>query len=144
MAECLLCEPDPKYLIAKTSFSVAIHFPSAVKKGHIVVGVKSHVRLLESVDTHELLETTRLLQSVAATIKPMIEAERFYVAVIGDRDLHFHYHLLPKSPSDPPLGVHLFGPEGWRKDLGGHNPVEPDSRITEAVQAMLKQQGSPR
>ena len=50
---------------------------------------------------------------IAAELVPRTGVSKFYVAAVGDVDLHFHIHLLPRQPETPGLGPFIFGAEGW-------------------------------
>lgn len=136
--QCILCSPDPAHLVLETEHSKVVYFPHAIKPGHLIVGIKSHIRKIEEVPLHELLATTKLLQRVAQATKRLLGNERFYVAVVGDRDLHFHFHLLPKNEPEPMLGMHLFSPSGWSGALGYSTPVAPDAKFIAQLKERLE------
>ena len=58
----------------------------------------------------DLMVTAR---RIAAELVPLTGVSKFYVAAVGDVDLHFHIHLLPRKPETPGLGPFIFGAEGW-------------------------------
>ena len=69
---------------------------------------------LEDVTPEEWRAVGTLVSKFAAETRAAIDAERFYLLLIGDVDDHqLHMHLVPRYAGEPPLGPYVFGAEGW-------------------------------
>jgi len=111
-----------------------------IRPGHVLVGCRSAGASLSDVSEEDAAALMRLASRVAKHIVRVTGAEKVYVAAIGDKDKHFHVHLLPKMKGDPNLGPHVFGEKGWIQFL----PASPDTSAVEAVTAQLRAALSPK
>lgn len=123
--DCALCDIRSDAVLEKTDHGVVALFPNPQVPGHVVVAAKEHIRLPSELDADALADLGRLVGTASKRLIEIMGVERCYVAVVGDRDLHFHYHVLPLSVELPPLGPYLFGPDGWAShaDKGAIEPV---------------------
>ncbi len=135
--DCILCNPAPENLIYRDDKVVVSHFPSAVKAGHVIVGIASHIRLLEDAPMEEFLAAGRALKTICETMKGILGCERFYILSVGDRDHHFHFHVIPKYESDPVFGPHAFSPAGWAGSLNTDPPVPADPNLNQKLHDFL-------
>jgi diadenosine tetraphosphate (Ap4A) HIT family hydrolase len=105
-----------------------------VRPGHVLVGARSHRESLHDLTPDEAADVLRLANEVATAVVGFLGLEKTYVAAIGDRDKHFHVHLLPKAATDPGLGQFVFGEDGWISFL----PPSPDSLEVERVATAVR------
>jgi diadenosine tetraphosphate (Ap4A) HIT family hydrolase len=108
-----ITNPETQNIIAENEKAIALHFPKAVRAGHFIVACKTPVRKIEDVPADELIAASLMLQEVCKKVGNLLKCERFYIAVVGDFDHHFHYHAVPKYENEPNMGKFLFSPEGW-------------------------------
>jgi diadenosine tetraphosphate (Ap4A) HIT family hydrolase len=129
--ECIICNAEPRYVIEETDLSIATYFPRAIKEGHFVVATKQHLPTLTDISEEQGADVAALSVRLARRAKEILGAEKFYAAVIGDKDAHYHVHMFPKMAGDPPLGKHIMLDEGWKGEVG--------SAVTEdAVEAFIR------
>jgi diadenosine tetraphosphate (Ap4A) HIT family hydrolase len=107
---CLIPEAD---IIARTAFSKAFFPTSSIAAAHIVVAVREHRPYLHDLTDGEAADLSVLARRIAAAARVPAGVEKFYSAAIGDVDLHYHLHLLPREPNTQGLGPFIFGPQGW-------------------------------
>ena len=113
MTDCRLCraealEQDPKGL------AKLIAFPNPVFEGHQVVMTAAHHERAEDVSPEEWQAVGILIGAMNARLWQEPGFERCYLLAIGDADDHqLHMHVVPRFEGDPPLGPHIFGPDGW-------------------------------
>ena len=116
--KCIFCDFDDQYIIATTELSFATYFPRAIKKGHFVVAVKQHLPTFCDLSTEQVTDMMALALKLAKIAQPLLGAEKYYLAAIGDLDHHFHIHLLPKLAADAPMGKHIMLDSGWKGEVG--------------------------
>jgi diadenosine tetraphosphate (Ap4A) HIT family hydrolase len=102
----------------------------------VLVGARVHVENLHDLSAEEAAAVMRLANRVAKSIISLTGAAKVYVAAIGDKDKHFHVHLLPKFVDDPNLGPYVFGEKGWISFL----PPSPNSEELNQVNSALRKQ----
>ncbi len=110
---CRICEVTEIELIAESQFSKAFFPENPVGPAHIVVSVREHRPLLDDLTDQEAADVLVTSKRIAAAVRSLAGLEKFYMAAVGDVDLHFHLHLLPWAPGDPVLGPYIFGSDGW-------------------------------
>lgn len=115
--ECIICNIDPRYVIQQTELSIATYFPRAIKEGHFVVATKEHLATFTDISEAQAADVAVLALRLAIRAKRVLGAEKFYAAVIGDKDAHYHVHMFPKMPDDPPLGKHIMLDDGWKGEV---------------------------
>lgn len=127
--DCIFCNADPKVVVYDgPDGKVILDLPA--RPGHVLVGIKSHKTNLHDADPQEVASMMALATKVSKAIVEKLGAEKTYVAAIGDKDKHFHVHLIPKFENEPLLGKHIFSAEGWAEFL----PTEVnDSEIDEVT-----------
>ena len=108
-----------------------------VRPGHVLVGARVHRESLHDLSPDDAAAVLRLANICSKTIVKLTAALKVYVVAVGDRDKHFHVHLIPKLDGDPNLGPYVFGENGWCSFLqSSPNPNEV-SRITRGLQTEL-------
>lgn len=130
---CILCNPSTDNLVYRDESVIISHFPHAIKPGHIIVGIASHVRLIEDAPNDEFQAASRAVKRVCESLKASLGCERFYLFSVGDRDHHFHFHVVPKNENDPVFGPHAFSPNGWAGELNTNPPVPADPVLNEFI-----------
>jgi diadenosine tetraphosphate (Ap4A) HIT family hydrolase len=122
---CLFCNFDRRYIIEESEHSFAAYFGSAIRKGHIVVALKSHVTSLSVLNGAQAGDLMNLAARVAAKAEKLVGCEKYYLVSIADEVPHYHIHLLPKMKGDAPLGRHIMSDAGWKGEVG-HALTEKD------------------
>ncbi len=116
---CIFCNFEKRYIITETDYSFATYFPRAIiKKGHLVVAVKEHIPTFTGLSMEQFSDISQLSLRLAKKAEKILNAEKYYLAAIADKDLHFHIHLLPKLKGDLPMGRHIMMDEGWKGEVG--------------------------
>jgi diadenosine tetraphosphate (Ap4A) HIT family hydrolase len=116
--ECVFCGFDKQYVIEETEYSIATYSMDAIRKGHIILAVKEHVTTFTDLKPAQAADIFELALRTAKRAEEIIGAEKYYIVSIADMVRHFHVHLLPKMPGDPPIGRHIMGDEGWKGQVG--------------------------
>lgn len=112
---CVFCNPDERYVLAKTDLCLAACFPdSVIKPGHYVVAPRQHVESFSGLSPDQAADILRFAAYLAGTVEKIVGAEKMYLVAIADQVRHFHLHMMPKMPGDPPLGPHIMSDTGWR------------------------------
>lgn len=109
---CMFCNVDERVLIHRDDDGIVI-LDDPVRPGHVLVGSVVHGAYLHDISEEAAAGVLRLANRAAREIVATTGAERVYVAAIGDKDRHFHVHLVPKLTDDPNLGPYVFGANGW-------------------------------
>jgi len=105
-----------------------------LRPGHVLVGISSEVKDLHEASTDELRDMIVLAGLVSKAIVSELGCEKTYMVAIGDKDPHYHVHLLPKFNGEPSLGPGVFGGSGW----GQNFPAEPDLAEVKRVAEVLR------
>lgn len=134
---CIFCNPDPANLILTSARGIVL-LDDPVRVGHVLVGATVHEDGLHSLPPDKAADTMSLAAEVAREIVALTGAEKVYVAAVGDKDKHFHVHLIPRYKDDAGLGPHIFGGKGWVGTLG-QDPAKGDeaevrSRIADSIE----------
>lgn len=116
--DCIICNPAEHHVIGSTELSIATYFPRAIKPGHFVVATREHLPTFTDIDPDQAADLFRFANKLAAQAQPLVGAVKMYIAAIGDKDPHFHIHVFPKLPGDPPMGPHIMAPQGWAGEVG--------------------------
>ena len=138
MADCIFCNVAGDALVYSGADGFVI-LDDPVRPGHVLVGTRSHKETLSDLSTSDAEAVMRLANRVAKAIVKELGAEKVYVTAIGDKDKHFHVHLLPKMSGDPDLGPHIFGAEGWISFLPQSIGEEDVARVNVAIRAALEE-----
>ncbi|MEM7222625.1 MAG: HIT family protein [Pseudomonadota bacterium] len=118
MTDCRLCDA-PSLGEDPSALARVIAFPQPQFPGHRVVMSVQHRTSLSEVTPEEWAAMGSLISELSGRLCADEGAERTYVLAIGDVDSHVaHFHVIPRSKDDPPLGPHVFGPEGWNATRG--------------------------
>ena len=134
MAEkCVFCGFDKKYVIEETEYSIATYSKDAIKKGHIILAVKEHVTTFTDLKPEQASDLFELALRTAKRAEKTIGAEKYYTVSIADMVRHFHLHLLPKMPGDPPIGHHIMGDDGWKGEVAA---PPPENEILELIKLL--------
>lgn len=138
-SKCIFCDYDPSTVIQETSLVVAIYFPRAIKKGHFAVAVKRHVSTFCDIREDEVFEIMSMGFRIARKAQRQFGAEKYYMVAIGDKDPHFHIHMLPKLPGDVPMGKHIMSESGWMGEVGQIVPKEEVSDFVRVLRDALSE-----
>jgi hypothetical protein len=79
-----------------------------------------------------------LANQLSKIIVPTLNAEKVYLAVLGDFDMHFHVHLLPEMSFDTRLGPYVMGDNGWAKTVRSDFD---ETAIRDFITVLKKQMG---
>ena len=135
--QCIFCDVKDKDLLYQDHNGIVI-LDDPVRPGHILVGAKVHAESLHDLSGEEAASLLRLANRVAKNIVGLTGAAKVYVAAIGDKDKHFHVHLLPKFTEEPNLGPYVFGPNGWISFLPEVPETEELDRINNGIRKALE------
>src|SRR5437870_1418007 len=105
---CILCNPDPSALLFRSEKGVVI-LDDPIRVGHVLVGAPVHVDGLHALPPVDAGNMLSLAADVARIVVDETGAEKVYVAAVGDKDKHFHVHLVPRYGNDDGLGTYIFG-----------------------------------
>jgi diadenosine tetraphosphate (Ap4A) HIT family hydrolase len=133
--QCIFCNLKEEALIYRDQNGIVI-LDDPIRPGHVLVGARVHVENLHDLSSEEAAAVLRLANQVAKSIVSLTGALKVYIAAIGDKDKHFHVHLLPKLEGDPNLGPYVFGSDGWINFL----PSTPDAEELGRVNTGLRKQ----
>ena len=141
MQSCRLCNfPENEILIA-TKLSKAFFPKEPAATGHIVIAVKSHKPALQDLTEAEARDLFALARKVALITVPFLGLEKYYLAAVGDVDVNFHIHLLPKKDGDAKIGPYIFGPAGWQSKLAGKADPALLAKIKSSLKTLNKNGG---
>jgi len=107
-----------------------------VRAGHVLVGAREHGDCLHEISAEAAGDLLSLASDVARVICQKTNAQKVYVAAIGDKDKHFHVHLVPRYPDDPGLGPYVFGSSGWVGALKADPAAETADDISDAIKSL--------
>ena len=110
---CALCNIPKERILVEGPLTVTALFHNPQVPGHVIVAAKEHQRFPGDLGDDVNAELGIAVAAAFTRATKLTGSERSYVAVVGDRDFHFHYHVLPIGARMPPLGPYLFGAEGW-------------------------------
>ena len=134
--ECIFCNVKEDALIYRNEDGIVI-LDDPVRPGHVLVGARVHGESLHDISPDDAAALMRLANQVAKCIISLTGAAKVYVAAIGDKDKHFHIHLLPKMEGDPNLGPYVFGGNGWISFLPA-SPEQTDlNRVNQGLRKAL-------
>ena len=114
MNECSFCECPRDIIVYQTKLSLSSIFLKSIKPGHLVVFSKRHVGKITDLNSKEIKDLFQLVQRLATTLNQKLSEEKLYILSIGDKDPHFHFHLIPRLKDEIKLGPYIFGETGWR------------------------------
>src|SRR2546429_280373 len=97
--ECIFCNATAEKILFRGDDGIVI-LDDPVRPGHVLVGSNAHGESLHDISPDDAAGLMRLANRVAKAVVSTTGATKVYVAAIGDRDKHFHVHLLPKLPGD--------------------------------------------
>ena len=132
--DCIFCNPAAGTEICRNADGIVV-LAGPARPGHVLVGILDHRPSLHEVEPAAAAGMMRLAAQISQSIVRQTSAEKTYVVAIGDRDKHFHVHLIPKMNDDPPLGPHVFGGDGWAAFLPPHADDDAVRRIAETVRS---------
>lgn len=115
---CIICNRSDLETIAELSHTVVMLFPRPLKLGHIAVAPVRHVESCSQLTCDEAAEIGEVCTRMVSCLERLLGAEKVYVLGIGDRDPHFHLHLIPRLAGEPKLGKYAVGSNSeWRKSI---------------------------
>ena len=132
---CIFCDVNEETLILKNEDGIVL-IDDPVCPGHVLIGGHEHGAGLSDISADTAAAIMRLANQVAKIIVASTGAEKVYVAAIGDKDKHFHVHLVPKMQEDPKLGPYIFGSSGWVSFMRD----QVDTSQVEEVTKLIRQQ----
>lgn len=135
--ECILCNPAPEALVYSGDDGIVI-VDGPCRPGHVLVGIKGHYPDLHDVPEDEIANMMRLAVKTAKKIVNETSAQKTYVVAIGDKDRHFHVHLIPKMATDPSMGPAIFSEKGWAAFLPTEINEDEHQRIIREVGRFLQ------
>jgi histidine triad (HIT) family protein len=112
VVDCIFCSiaagEAPATIIHQDPDTIAFMDINPWRRGHAVVVPRRHYENLLDIDPGDLTKTFATAQRVAARIKDGLGAERAVLwnscgAAAGQVVMHFHIHVVPANPNDPPL-----------------------------------------
>lgn len=133
--DCIFCNIDENNHVLTTNEGIVL-IDDPVCPGHVLVGGHEHGAGLSDISGDTAASLMRLANRVAKTIVATTGAEKVYVVAIGDKDKHFHVHLVPKMAGDPNLGPHVFGGDGWISFM----PNEVDAAAVERMTLRIREE----
>jgi diadenosine tetraphosphate (Ap4A) HIT family hydrolase len=135
--DCLLCNPKEEALIFRGADGIVI-LDDPIRPGHVLIGARNHGASLHDISSEDAAAMMRLANIIAKVIVSETGAEKVYVAAIGDKDKHFHVHLIPKMESEPKLGPYIFSNNGWASFLPPENDPIQQSGLTNRIRIALR------
>jgi histidine triad (HIT) family protein len=139
LIDCIFCNVKRGALVFEDADALVI-LDDPVRPGHVLVGSRFHAANLHDLAPDQAAAVLRLADRVAKSIVALTGADKMYVAAIGDKDKHFHVHLVPKLPGDPSLGPFIFGSDGWASFLQPDLDSIAQERIKACVRRTLEAQ----
>ncbi|NOZ36870.1 MAG: HIT family protein [Gammaproteobacteria bacterium] len=130
---CIFCNVDKRNHILTNEDGIVL-LDDPVRPGHVLVGGHEHGSGLSDISPDTASSIMRLANRMAKIIVKTTNAEKVYVVAVGDKDKHFHVHLVPKMEEDPKLGPFVFGEKGWVSFM----PNEVEAIKVERVTSLLK------
>lgn len=134
--DCIICHPSPDNLLLRESRGTVL-LDDPVRVGHVLVGASEHAESLHNLASAMAGAVMSLASDVAKEIVSSTGAEKVYVAAIGDKDKHFHLHLVPRYADDSGLGPFVFGPEGWVGTFGADPSAVSADQIRERIKTKI-------
>jgi len=133
---CIFCNTQDDALIYRDEDGIVV-VDDPVRPGHVLVGARVHSENLTDLTAQDAAGLMRLANRVGKRIIALTGAQKLYVTAIGDKDKHFHVHLLPKFVDEPNLGPHIFGPAGWISFLPSAPNVNDLHKINDGLRKAL-------
>jgi len=106
---CDICSAAGCDVITETDQSFLSAFPRPVTLGHLVVASKRHVSDISDLEDEETRDIGKMCKVGVGILKKVLGVKKVYIVAIGDRDSHFHFHLLPRHAGEEKLGRYVFG-----------------------------------
>lgn len=129
--DCALCNIPEERILESSEHSTVALFHNPQVQGHVVVAVKEHIPLPSELAPGVLADVGAQMGKAYKRLAELMNVERCYVAVVGDRDHHFHFHLLPLTEELPILGPYVFGSEGWGANAAKSEILGAAERLAE-------------
>jgi len=133
---CIFCDVTDDAVVYRDHNGIVL-LDDPIRPGHVLVGARVHGESLHDLTAEDAAGVLRLANRVAKAIVSSTGAAKVYVAAIGDKDKHFHVHLLPKFNGDANLGPHVFGASGWAGTLPAVDSAEL-GRVNDALRRGLR------
>lgn len=136
MENCIFCNLKDETFVFRNEDGIVI-LDDPVRPGHVLVGSRVHGESLHDISEDDAAAVMRLANRVAKSIIASTGAKKVYIAAVGDKDKHFHVHLLPKMEGDPNLGPYIFGTNGWISFLPSSVDVDQLDIVTKNLRKDL-------
>jgi diadenosine tetraphosphate (Ap4A) HIT family hydrolase len=134
---CIFCNVTDDALVCRGADGIVI-LDDPIRPGHVLVGARTHGESLSDISEDDAAAVLRLANRVAKVIVAETGAAKVYVAAVGDKDKHFHVHLLPKMQADPNLGPYIFGEKGWMSFLPSAVDGLAVRRVSDAIRTAAR------
>lgn len=139
LVQCIFCNlKDDTFIYQDQDGTVILDEP--ICPGHVLVGSRIHAESLNDLLPADAAAVLRLANRVAKSIVLQVGATKVYMVAIGDKDKHFHVHLLPKHEGDPDLGPFIFGDKGWASFFPPDPASDELTRVNESLRRTLREQ----
>jgi len=111
---CLFCNLKQDSIIAENLHAVATYNQNAIKTGHVVISTKEHIISFSDLSVDAAKSVMCLALKVSKVIENFMKLDKIYLLSAGDKEQHFHIHLLPKNETDEPIGQYVLTEKGWK------------------------------
>jgi diadenosine tetraphosphate (Ap4A) HIT family hydrolase len=135
--DCEICEAIASSTLLADEYAVIFRFPRPIKTAHLCVAPLRHSTSIQELGTSELASIARMLQRAEAALMHVISPIKVYFVAAGDRDPHFHFHVLAREDGEAGLGTFVVGSKGWRTAILPYEP-EKDALVIERVRETLQ------
>jgi diadenosine tetraphosphate (Ap4A) HIT family hydrolase len=134
MGTCNFCDLDQGEFILESKFAACIAPAHPIRLGHFLVIARRHVERFSDLTEAEASDLFVLARRVSGALHCRLHEEKLYVVHIGDVDVHFHVHLLPRLRGEEKLGPFIFGQDGWKTAVSH----ETDDKEQEALKKYIR------
>jgi diadenosine tetraphosphate (Ap4A) HIT family hydrolase len=134
--DCNICNPSADALVYRGDDGLII-LDDPIRAGHVLVASRTHGESLHDISPEDAAAMFALANRAASAIVAHLGVVKVYVAAIGDKDKHFHVHLLPKSADDANLGPYVFGADGWASTLDAEVKPADVEAVSSALRSLL-------
>jgi diadenosine tetraphosphate (Ap4A) HIT family hydrolase len=140
MKGCMFCEQqvkgDPANVIIQNDYAVAT-MADDLREGHFVINIKNHRESVSELTPEEYNGFFEIVVKVSKAVEKKYNIKKVYMVTIADGVPHLHFHMIPKHPNLPSLGVYVL--EGIRKAEGKRNPTpEHQVALAKEIRGMIE------
>lgn len=118
MDDCIFCKiikgELPCFKVYEDEKVIAFEDINPVTEGHTLIVPKAHSENLYEIDPESLAAVHSASQKVIRGIRKALNPVGVVAVQLNGRGvnqiiMHYHLHLIPRSPNDPPLGASAWG-----------------------------------